>query len=150
MSDYQDLRARIKELKDQIKDEVKTFFTEEAEKLFRANPNLQSFAWTQYTPYFNDGDACYFGVRDDPEYDISVNGVRGSNAGPEYPSNAKYGSPAYKQYESLKKEALVDHYKVAEFLQQFDEEDMKTMFGDHVKVTVHRDGNVEIDDWDHE
>lgn len=28
------------------------------------DPNVHSFGWKQYTPYFNDGDVCEFGVSD--------------------------------------------------------------------------------------
>lgn len=38
---------------------------EDLEPVFRAlidDPNVHSFGWTQYTPYFNDGDTCEFGV----------------------------------------------------------------------------------------
>lgn len=39
----------------------------ELEPLFRAvleDPYIREFGWTQYTPYFNDGDPCYFRVGD--------------------------------------------------------------------------------------
>lgn len=37
------------------------------EPVFRAlieDPNVHSFGWTQYTPYFNDGDTCEFSVNE--------------------------------------------------------------------------------------
>lgn len=37
------------------------------EPVFRAlldDPNVHSFGWRQYTPYFNDGDTCEFRVRE--------------------------------------------------------------------------------------
>lgn len=38
---------------------------EELAPIFQAlldDPNVVEFGWTQYTPYFNDGDVCEFGV----------------------------------------------------------------------------------------
>jgi hypothetical protein len=35
-----------------------------AEK-FKANPSVKCMIWHQYTPYFNDGDPCTFGVHSD-------------------------------------------------------------------------------------
>lgn len=32
------------------------------EIVFDQNPTVKKIGWTQYTPYFNDGDACEFGV----------------------------------------------------------------------------------------
>src|SRR5688572_30748584 len=44
--------------------------------MFEKHPDLISLRWTQYTPYFNDGDACTFSVHDPeagwvgmPDYD---------------------------------------------------------------------------------
>lgn len=31
---------------------------------FESNPQIDSVRWTQYTPYFNDGEPCEFGVGD--------------------------------------------------------------------------------------
>lgn len=42
----------------------KATLTEEFKKLFEDVPELESLKWTQYTPHFNDGDACVFGVHD--------------------------------------------------------------------------------------
>lgn len=33
--------------------------------IFEQNPKLESLSWTQYTPYFNDGDECTFSVNSD-------------------------------------------------------------------------------------
>jgi len=38
--------------KQSLVDEFKTFFKE--------NPNVDAVRWSQYTPHFNDGDACVF------------------------------------------------------------------------------------------
>lgn len=43
-------------------------------QLFELNPKLKSFSWPQYTPTWNDGDACNFGVYCDAET-IKINGI---------------------------------------------------------------------------
>ena len=40
--------------------------------IFATSPKLKSYSWTQYTPYFNDGDTCEFSAHVD---DGDVNGV---------------------------------------------------------------------------
>lgn len=50
-------------LENEGEDAVKELFKE----FFEANPRAESVTWTQYTPYFNDGDACTFSV-----YDMTV------------------------------------------------------------------------------
>ena len=39
---------------------------------------------------------------------------------------------------------------VGKFLGAFEDEDMKTMFGDHMRVTVHSDGTIETDEYQHD
>lgn len=45
-----------KKMKGAFKDIFKTFF--------RDFPEIIAVGWNQYTPYFNDGDTCVFGVHD--------------------------------------------------------------------------------------
>jgi hypothetical protein len=37
--------------------------------LFDKFPEVRSVVWSQYTPYFNDGDVCYFSVH---EFDVNL------------------------------------------------------------------------------
>lgn len=65
-------RARINELNGSIntsRSEIRRLeaidFEEQARELFQRIPEIEEFSWTQYTPYFNDGDECIFGVGSD-------------------------------------------------------------------------------------
>lgn len=51
----------------ELRKDFPTMFTE----LFAQAPKLKSVSWTQYTPYFNDGDTCEFSAHTD---DLYVNG----------------------------------------------------------------------------
>lgn len=53
-SDYE------KAVKETGKDEIRKEF----EKFFTRYPAVHGVVWTQYTPYFNDGDACTFCAND--------------------------------------------------------------------------------------
>ena len=50
-----------------VKDKLVTAFLEalkvELQGIFREYPELESFHWTQYTNFFNDGEPCYFAYR---------------------------------------------------------------------------------------
>ena len=39
---------------------------------------------------------------------------------------------------------------VSTFMDTFEDEDMKVMFGDHVQVVVHRDGKIETEEYSHD
>jgi hypothetical protein len=141
----EELQAKMKSLKQEMTDLGKSYFESESVKVFEEFPNLQSFSWTQYTPYFNDGDECTFGVNDwfnvtyvgdeDPDYDEEDNEIYYSN------------------WQKKPVEEFTDEEKLAYTLHNLvtfaEDETMKEMFGDHVRVIVSRDG-VEIEEYDHE
>lgn len=85
--------------------------------------SIESFSWTQYTPYFNDGDACIFSVHASyPE----INGVD------------KWEIP-----DEAEREAMKDSYeKVTVLISSYADDDMKEWFDDHSRVTVTKDGVV--------
>lgn len=47
-----------------MKNDGKEIITQWLLQLAEFIPDLEAFHWTQYTPYFNDGDACTFSVND--------------------------------------------------------------------------------------
>jgi len=53
-------RDEIKKLQDQVSKDVKVLFNDGFKEIFESCPELVGVRWTQYTPYFNDGDACNF------------------------------------------------------------------------------------------
>lgn len=55
-----DYNARINEMREGLTATLKEAFKE----VFVQNPSLHMIAWTQYAPYFNDGDACEFSIHE--------------------------------------------------------------------------------------
>ena len=129
-------------------------FGDMAKDLFEKHPKIKSFAWAQYTPFFNDGDPCTFSAHTDclklatfenlesEEYESEDTGEDGFV----YEECYFYGDddknlassptlfPACKDIEA--------------FLGEF-EEDLESLFGDGVQVWVSRDG-VDPRDYDHD
>jgi len=65
------MNERIKELTDKIvalkkemQEEGKVVLKESFKEFFDKYPAIHCVTWTQYTPYFNDGDECTFSVGD--------------------------------------------------------------------------------------
>jgi hypothetical protein len=56
-------KQRMHAAQEEARAMVRDVFKQGATALFEAHPALESFGWTQYTPYFNDGDECVFGAR---------------------------------------------------------------------------------------
>jgi hypothetical protein len=75
-----DFEAYVAKAGKELRAEIRKTLDEVLKLFFEANPHVASISWRQYTPYFNDGDACQFSVGDpiltlrsdysrDPDYD---------------------------------------------------------------------------------
>lgn len=140
----EEMREGMKKLHEEITKKAKEGFQELVRDLFEDHPTLISFGWRQYTPYFNDGDPCYFNAwtedislqtADDEEDDFSLYGCT-ERDGDRVPK---------KDITPFQKAGLA----VLEVLGVFDEDDYEQMFGDHCRVVVTQEG-VEVEEYGHE
>lgn len=124
----------------------KAYFHERSKELFVEHPILKSIAWHQYTPYFNDGSECTFRSNHTEPY---INGW--CEWGDSYDDTADDSDPFaefdFSEYntqgkykpQGLPKEpddAYRAYLAVMSFLNDFNDEDMLDLFGDHIKVMV--------------
>lgn len=135
-SNYTATRERIRALKDEAQKQAKAAFEAGAAEIFAKHPKLESFSWRQYTPYFNDGDTCYFSVRND-EVDLKFDG--------EEVEDFYLGGAGDEENPELRAVGKDIHA----FLGIFEDKDYEHLFGDHKKVTVHRKG-TDVDDYEHD
>jgi hypothetical protein len=146
---FSEAKAKMRAAQEEARAVVREVFKEGAAELFAAHPRLDSFGWTQYTPYFNDGDECVFGVHiDEPDF----NGENSYDLGTIHKTKyemvgGKYENVTNPDYDPELGNAFE---AVREFLATFDEPDYRELFGDHKKVTVRRDGALDIDDYEHD
>ena len=125
-----------------LRQEGQKIFEAAAKELFEAHPALQNFAWLQYTPYFNDGDPCYFRINEDC---ISVNGISDDDL--EYVSGKGYVYDDVEEFEGIDDPSkLMD--EISKLICSVDQ-DCLERYGEG-RVVVHRDGTVEIEDYDHD
>ncbi len=64
MNKLSTLIEETKALKAKMQNEGKAALKEAFSEFFAAHPEAKAIVWTQYAPYFNDGEACVFGVRE--------------------------------------------------------------------------------------
>lgn len=133
-----ELRKTKLELLEEIKKSAKALFKEASATLFEEFPVIEEFRWTQYTPYFNDGDTCTFSSNH------SYARVVFNDSTEE--DEDDYDNEGYDESTPLHKKA---GKAVEKFLGNFDDDDMLSMFGDHVKVSVTKKG-IEVEDYDHD
>jgi hypothetical protein len=141
-----EMNAELEALKKTHLEKSKAMFTDVAKELFEKHSVLESFEWTQYTPYFNDGSECTFSAYvDDPR--INGLGYYSGNCQETFwkQVDGKYQNVPNPNYDPKMSVARKD---VTEFLQNIDEAVLRDMFGDHVQVTVTRNG-VEVNEYDH-
>lgn len=162
---YTAAREKIRAAKEEAQRLASEAFETEALALVK-ELGIKSFSWTQYTPYFNDGDACVFSVGSDypmingfDEYGDGDEDVEDEDGNPvppperpEWKSRAEQESmtPAELADYEAKQEAFRAPFKqIASFLAGWEDEDMLFMFGDHAQVTVTKDG-ITVDEYSHD
>ena len=126
------LKKRYDEVKKQLEIEGRQAFLEESNDIFKEYPRLESFGWTQYTPYFNDGDECTFGIRSE----VFLN-----------------GSDPYEDEEvSNLTPTEVDNIRrsVETLITALPSQSMKDIFGDHMSVVVYRSGKIDTEEYSHD
>lgn len=63
--DVKESVAEFRKIKEEFRVKIKDQFFNTFKQLFEKNPTVNLVYWSQYTPYFNDGDPCRFNVQDD-------------------------------------------------------------------------------------
>lgn len=137
------IHEKMAAMKEELKTLGEKLFREGSQDIFDAFPTVKSFSWTQYTPYFNDGDECVFGVNDyfrveledgtelEDVYDSSYRNQRKIDAGEELDLEDNLG------------------VALSELVSGIDNDTMKSLFGDHVRVTVNREG-IDTEYYEHD
>ncbi len=147
MNKLQELKQQqkeLKEIKNQILEKSNEVFDEFCKDIFTKSPRLISFGWSQYTPYFNDGDTCVFSVNTDYLY---INGQSVDDSEWINKKNiTKYGEWNREKKEYIGREEednpkydqeLVEIYEeISSFLSNFDNDFYMSKFGDHVEITI--------------
>ncbi|MFI5405125.1 MAG: hypothetical protein ACHQ1D_01290 [Nitrososphaerales archaeon] len=141
-TNYEEMRNEIKRKQEELSNELRkigeNYFKETSKQYFKDFPFVEEFSWTQYTPYFMDGDECIFGVNAD------------------YPRMKFTGDEDSEEYYipwKKPEEEYTDKDKAFRTLQTIlggvDDEVYKSMFGDHAKVTVNSN-KIEVEFCEHD
>lgn len=128
---------------------------------FEKYPRVRAIAWTQYTPYFNDGDACEFSVHEPAVLVYTAGtGVDDESQLDDLSDTSPYdGYDSWNIRSELKKEKSdpdTDWFTM-EFHDDFmtlvkftdNETLMENLFGDHATVYLTREGPVVVE-YDHD
>lgn len=160
---FLEIKEEMKRLRDEARKKVKDFFIKGMNKIFEIYPEVKTVSWTQYTPYFNDGEECVFRAHAD---DFYVNGyddwgseIWRASEGEigekvllkeemEY-DWVREGTSSKKVYKTPESRSVKIYSAIEGFLSQLDDDDYKTMFGDHAKIIVRKD-EITVEEYDHD
>ncbi len=134
--------AYMKRIEDEGEAILKKAFTE----FFAAHPDCEAIRWTQYAPYFNDGEPCEFSVHEF-EYKFAAGDEAASEEADSEEDEENEDDDDYEEWQITEAQAEF----CGEFEGQFsDHEDMlKLVFGDDTRVTATREG-FECDEYSHD
>lgn len=164
---FDQLIEEQRELAKRFQETAQELFKETTKEFFDKNPAIKAVGWTQYTPYFNDGEPCTFSVNDawfsnaegEDLEDISRWGeYEGENEkvfcceGYMLASTSDYGKK-YRDEVHSKAEGAIDLEVLANFNRMIQCEEMEkimlAMFGDHATIVATRDG-FDVNECDHD
>lgn len=144
----QDMKAKVAEI-------GKRAVSKAIAGLLGKHPEVASVRWTQYTPYFNDGDSCEFSVHD-PEVRFASEATHEEGSVGEddedeedYIDSWSLGYYAERRGVAEPK-ALMESLRSLGNLFSESEDAMRATFGDHVQVTIGRDGKAEVEEYGHD
>ena len=167
-SKLNDIQKQIAKLEKQANKESSKLISKGFKEVFKKHPELKSFSWTQYTPYFNDGDECVFNAHtdyisiNDSEHEENAYEVRqflDTLHNPQKEINRlqkriaehdanKYDSDYLKEEIKRIQNGSIEDTRnklsiledISQILSSIDNDSYKSIFGDHVKITVTKDG----------
>lgn len=151
---FEEIISLRSELERKIKSFGKEAITEGFAPFFAANPAVDGVVWTQYTPYFNDGEACTFSVGD-PALILDRETAARLRPDQDFDETEEDYTPwdhplCFESWDLRETEFNQEKIGFGAVWGQIPEEVFLSVFGDHVKVTLMRDGNVTIDDYEHD
>jgi hypothetical protein len=149
---FDELVQKQRALQKEFQTTAQALFNETTKEFFEQNPLVNAIVWTQYTPYFNDGDTCEFSVGCATFTNSDGSEIRWGAYTGEEEGVWLYGDDCYNDEENeIPAEvntALCDSFD--RMIQSSEMEDvMKAMFDDHAKVIATREG-FEVEGYSHD
>lgn len=168
LEQYIEERNKFLEIKNELTSRIEKYgqliFRDFFDEYFKKYDFVENVSWTQYTPYFNDGEPCVFSVNT-YDYEINVDDEKDSLRLDEYISNNK--DRFYRYCQELSEEgknifpsheAYSSAYNdLNNFMKIFEEEHFQLIFGDHSRVVVKKTklgdtivADIEVEEYEHD
>lgn len=141
------ISEQYNEAKKKMADKLQVVFNESFKQFWKDNPNIAAIAWEQYTPYFNDGDACIFRVGD--LYAMSKDGYEKYKDEGGYPEEYSLYHGDDDLQGNATEEDIDKANKFMDDLAKIPDEVYEAMFGDHARVVATPEG-FDVQEFEHD
>ena len=109
------------------------------------NPEIEAIRWTQYIPWFNDGEPCLFAVN---EIKFSTEKTVENDEG-DYEDGFVYDNESNDSDDNYVTETTYQNFETLSEILHDSEDSLQYAFGDHVQVTVTKDG-IDVEEYEHD
>lgn len=160
------LTTKVKALEKELYEKGEQAIKDALKDFFAHYPAVKSIKWSQYSPFFNDGDACVFSVHEPfvefndirylrqevlPEYQVEQSW---DSLKQEYVTRNAYSDTElldrwYQSYDLKEDSDLADHLCELHNSLSSIETAMEGIFGNHVEVFCTRDG-ITVEEYNHD
>lgn len=144
------LISNFKKQKQAFVKEVSVEFLTELKKLSKEIEGLEAIQWQQYTPYFNDGDACTFRVSG-PTFKFSESEEDAGDYEDGFEDlwsiNYNRGKKNLKEHPQTKQLEVISEMIEDDAM----EEILLDLYGDHMEITfIVKTGKIEAEEYSHD
>lgn len=122
-------------LKEEFQSNFTKVFKEELKSFFDKFPTVYAVSWRQYTPYFNDGEACEFRKPDLDELEV----------------NLVESNDFISFYDFQDANLLKEMKKELHWFDEIEEEYFRILFGDHAQISINNNLTITVESYtDHD
>ena len=147
--DVQNIIRKVNEAREHMRSVCRDALTEALKTFFELHPYVSTVYFTQYTPHFNDGEECVFGVGGVHFSPASWKNITGEYWGEEQEGDLRDFKYFYGTDERIGPKARKSMKDFADLLQDELSDTLKETFGDHVFVRIHP-GGIHVQTYNHD
>lgn len=148
ISEVQSLTETFKKQQAELIEKFKPNFQKLFVPFLESHPEIKAISFTAYTPYFNDGDTCEYGVGEltliPADEELEPDWGKGFEE-----CELQYSRSLNPEQREMLQAAFNDLKPTTEAFSQIPEEIMMGIVGDHAEVTITLDG-MEIEEYEHD
>ena len=152
ITDFEKISVEFEKQKKEASEKFKIAFEAFFKDFLKLVPSVKSVSWSQYTPYFNDGDSCTFGVNEPTFYNFIVDEDYNEDDEDDEKDKNQWALDSWQLGDYVKFGISEPESKLMEFLSATIQENeifMKEIFGDHIKIILTSNGIEEVE-YDHD